>query len=334
MELKDIELCGTVLEIVYRNDNNGFTIIELQVMESNDADFISENSDLVTTVTGVIPGVNAGETLKVKGFWTNHPDYGLQFKAESFMVEMPASLNGMEKYLGSGLLPGIGAALAKRIITEFGESSFDIIEKEPEKLVKIKGISPKKAEVIHEAFIEQREVTNVVAFFSNLGVATSFALKIYRMYGSGSVGIIKENPYRLCDNIKGIGFKTADSVARAMGFVADSKERKLSAIRYVLNEYHGDGHTCIPFENLINATSELIKSDKLSIEKSLELLLTNGLLAEEVINGERMIYSLSFLRAEEGVALRILSLAGECDGWYEVFESEKKKIENKTASGG
>ena len=324
-----IELCGTVAEVMFRNENNGYTVLELHVIETDDKDFLDYTGDMMTTVTGIIPGVNPGETLKIKGKWIKHPDYGFQFKAESFLVEMPASTSGIEKYLASGLLPGIGAIMAKKIVTLFGDKTFEVIEKDPLRLTEIKGMSKKKAEVVHEAFIEQREVTEVVAFFTDYGIGTAFALKLYRLYGSNSIQIVRDNPYRLCDTIKGIGFKTADGVARAMGFSQESKERRHSAIRFVLNEHHGDGHTCLPYEMLVDATVELLRCKKTEIEEALEDLLEGGFLVMEELAGDRLVYTTSFLKAEESVAMRLLNLLEYHRAENEMFESEQRKIESE-----
>ena len=324
-----IELCGTVSDIMFRNDSNGYTILELNVVESDELNLVKFTDDMVTTVTGIIPGVNPGETLKIKGHWVNHPDYGFQFKAESFTVEMPVSTSGIEKYLASGLLPGIGVIMAKKIVNLYGEKTFEVLEKEHLLLTEIKGISKKKADAIHEAYIAQREVTEVVAYFTDFGIGTAFALKLYRLYGANSIQIVKENPYRLCDTIKGIGFKTADNVARMMGFSLDSKERKLSAIRFVLNEHHGDGHTCLPYEMLVDATVELLLCQKEEVEEALEYLLENGFLNLEVVLGVRLIYTPVFLKAEESIAKGLLKLLEEHRSESELFESEQRKIEGE-----
>lgn len=324
-----IELCGTVSEVMYKNENNGYTVLELHVIETDDKDFLNYTNDMVTTVTGIIPGINPGETLKIKGKWMNHPEYGFQFKAESFTVEMPASITGIEKYLGSGLLPGIGAIMAKKIVDLFGVKTFEILENDPMRLTELKGMSKKKAEAVHETFMEQREVTEVVAFFTDYGIGTAFALKIYRLYGANSIQVVRENPYRLCDSIKGIGFKTADTIARAMGFSQESSERRLSAIRYVLNEQHGDGHTCLPADMLVNATKELLHCKKEEIEESLDYLIMNGFLNLEDISGEKLVYTPAFLKAEESVAMRLLNLLEQHRSESEMFESEQRKIESE-----
>ena len=234
------EVIGIIEEVVFRNEDNGFTVMEIR----------SEAEGTTVTVVGNLPFAVEGERVKVTGQWTVHPDYGEQLKVETYETASPTSREGLERYLASGLIKGVGPSTAKSLVDHFGMDTLDIIQFNPERLTEIPGIGEKKAEAIAASFYEQKEVREVMLFLQTYGISTGFAVKIYNIYGDQTISIIKENPYRLAQDIVGIGFKTADRIARNMGVLFDSPYRVMAGTRYVLARAANNGHTYLPREEL------------------------------------------------------------------------------------
>ena len=227
---------GYIDHIIYQNRENGYAVIS----------FVEEKEELICV--GYFKNVEAGETLEIEGNYVEHPVYGLQMKAENFRVVPPDDIISMERYLSSGAIKGIGEALAKRIVKAFREDTFRIIEEEPERLSEIKGISERKAREIADQMIEKRDMREAFVLLQQYGISNTLAVKIYDRYGMGLYGIMKENPYRLAEDISGVGFKIADEIASKIGIHTDSDYRIRSGIMYVLLQGAGEGHTYLPFE--------------------------------------------------------------------------------------
>ncbi|SHI38468.1 SF1B family DNA helicase RecD2 [Lutispora thermophila] len=297
------EIQGMISEVVFRNEVNGYTVLELQ-------DDVEEN-----TVVGYFPYVNIGETIKAVGTWVEHPDYGRQFKMETYQVVTPATLNGIERYLSSGLIPGIGAATAKKMVEKFGLDTLDIIQYNPQRLTEIDGIGQKKAQKIYEAFQEQRELKDIMLFLESYNISPAYAVRIYKTYGANTIKVIRENPYNLADDVFGIGFKMADRIAQSMGIPLDSEYRIASGTRYVLSQFHNNGHSYIPQDKLIKTAAELLDVREEAVENMLMGLYIDRKIVVDDLDGVKAVYSIAFYKAEVGVARRLLALAQ-----YPVFE--------------
>lgn len=290
------EVQGTIQEVVFRNDQNGYTVLEL-----------AQEKELLTLV-GYFSFINIGETIKAYGKWVQHPDYGNQFKVETYASVTPATVNGIEKYLASGLIPGIGPHTAKRLVEKFGLDTLDIIQYNPDRLIEVEGIGQKKAEKIFEAFQEQKELKDIMMFLEQYGIGAAYAVRIYKTYGSNTINEIKENPYKLADDVFGIGFKMADRVALSMGISKASEYRIASGTRYVLNQYHASGHTYVPQDEIVRAAASLLEVDETSVEDTILKLFIEKKLVVENIGDIRAVYSMPFFKAESGTARRLMQL--------------------------
>ena len=209
------ELTGQIERVTYNDAESGYAVLRIAV---------KGYPDLVTAV-GTIASPAVGEVLNMRGVWMEHPRFGSQFKIIEYRSFAPSSVKGMEKYLGSGLIKGIGPSMAEKIVSKFGADAFDILDSHPERLLEIEGIGEKKAAAIHEAWLEQREMREVMLFLQSHGIGTGYALRVFKHYGSASVRVLEENPYRLAIDIFGIGFMTADKIASGMGFNRESPRR-------------------------------------------------------------------------------------------------------------
>ncbi len=226
------DLQGQIERITYTNDENGFTIAKLKVYGQRD----------LVTIVGNLMAPMPGEIIKMRGEWSNHPKYGEQFKIVHYKTTVPASVYGIEKYLGSGLIKGIGPVMAKRIVKRFGKKTLDVIEEEIEKLAEVDGIGKKRIQMVKKAWDDQKEIREVMLFLQTHGVSSGYATKIFKQYGDRSIQVVKENPYRLATDIFGIGFITADNIAEKLGFDKNSELRAEAGILYVLNQLSDDGH--------------------------------------------------------------------------------------------
>lgn len=292
-----ITIEGTIEEVIFRNESNGYTVA------------ILESTDDVATIVGYIPFVNIGETIKVEGEWMNHPNYGEQIKIENVSTVVPATLNGIEKYLSSGLIPYIGPKTAKKIVERFGMDSLDIIEFNPEKLKEIDGIGDKKVEKILEAFQEQRELRDIMVFLQQYDITPSYGVRIYKKYGNDTVKIISENPYKLSEDVFGIGFKTADKIAQNMGIAKDSPYRINAGIKFVLMDYAGRGHSFVPKSELLNKSEEMLEIEEDLLEESIRELAIRGDIQLENTEEEIIVYYMPFYRAETNVSRKIVELS-------------------------
>ena len=309
-----MKLEGYVERIVYRNEENGYTVFNL----------VSKGQEI--TVVGSFHYLGEGELLELMGNYTEHPLYGEQFQVESFEVKAPRDVTAIERYLGSGAVKGIGAALAARIVRRFGKETFSILEREPERLAEIKGISERKAREIGEQLEEKRELRQAMVFLQEYGISINLSVKIYQKYGEEIYRVIKENPYRLADEIEGIGFRTADEIAKRVGIREDSDFRIRSGILYALLQGAAEGHTCLPRSLLLFRTVELLGGVPLeAVEKHLMDLSIDRRLVQKQLLGpegkeEPFIYASSYYHGELAVAAMLHQLKLS----LEVAESEIK----------
>lgn len=283
---------GTVEEIVFRNDANGWTVASFRIDGSGR-----------TTAVGILPFLAAGEHVILDGELVEHRDYGEQIKVESYEISRPETKSGVEKYLGSGLIKGIGPATAKLIVKHFGVNTLDVLETEPHRLTEIPGIGPKKAAMIRESFAEQNEMRASLIFLQGAGLTPAMALKVYKAFGAQSETVLKKNPYRLADEIDGVGFTTADRIARGMGFTVENPERLKSGVQYVLSEAVGRmGHMYLPREELLSQAGSVLDVDPDLVEHTVRSLIIDKKLIEEKIEDTRCIYLPSLYKVEKETA--------------------------------
>ncbi len=249
-------LRGVVERITYHNEENGYTVAKLAPESGGRASF-GQSREI--PIVGNMAGVNVGESVELTGRWTMHAEYGKQFIVENLRPVLPATIKGIEKYLGSGLIKGVGPVTAKRIVKQFGVETLDIIEQAPERLIEAPGVGQKRVRLIMEAWLEQKAIKEVMLFLQSHGVSTSLATKIYKFYGDNSIATVKNDPYRLARDIFGIGFLTADKIAQSMGLAPDSPQRVAAGIAYALNQATDEGHVFLPTSELIKQAGELLE---------------------------------------------------------------------------
>ena len=294
-EREFVEYLRCVVErITYQNAENGYTVLKCAVKNYKD----------LVTVVGTMPDTHVGSVLSLEGFWKVDAKYGRQFSVEKFEETLPATVYGIEKYLGSGLIKGIGPKFARRIVEKFGEDTLDVIEENPNALIEVEGIGKVRVERIKTSWQEQKEIKNIMLFLQGHEVSTSHATKIFKAYGSESIQIVKENPYRLADDIWGIGFKTADSIAAKMGIEKDRFIRLRSGILYTLNKLSESGHCYAVREQLMEKAVQLLEVDAPELEITLDEMIRTG----DVIKEEEAIYLPPFYFSETGCAKSMLYL--------------------------
>lgn len=294
----DIErLDGTVEHIIYYNEENGYTICDMALAD-----------DEIITAVGLMPMLCEGDRLTVFGKWVNNPKYGRQFSVTQYERVMPADVSSILKYLSSRAIKGVGPKTAQRIVEEFGEDTFDVIENHPEWLANVKGISMKLALSISESFKEQAGVRSAMMFFRDyFGVAT--VLKIYKRFGTRAVDVAKQNPYRLCNEIDGIGFERADTMAESLGFLNDNFDRVMSGINYVLTKNEMmNGHVCLPLEKLCESSAELLGVDDSLTASAAEELLREGLLVSVIKDGQTLVYRRETYENEKYIAEKLVKI--------------------------
>ncbi|MGF7059774.1 SF1B family DNA helicase RecD2 [Brassicibacter mesophilus] len=292
-----VTLQGTVEEIIFQNESNGYTIA------------ILETEDDIVTIVGFIPILNLGETLRVQGEWTYHTNYGQQLKVETYATVVPSTFNGIVRYLSSGLIPGIGPKTAEKIVEKFGADSLDVLQYSPDKLKEVEGIGEKKAEKIAEAFVEQRELRDIMIFLQGYGISPNYGIRIYRKYGSETINKIKENPYRLSEDIVGIGFKMADKIAQSMGVDFRSNYRVNAGIKFKLMEFSAEGHTYMPKDELIEKTAQLLSVEKDLIENGVTSLALSQEIQLDRFDDELCVYYMPFFIAETNVSKKIIEIS-------------------------
>jgi exodeoxyribonuclease V alpha subunit len=297
---------GQIERITFSNEENGFTIAKLKTKGEKD----------LITIVGSLPGINPGEVLELLGEWSNHPRFGQQFKVVKFRSIMPATAAGIEKYLGSGLIKGIGPIMASRLVKKFGADTLEIIDTYPERLEEVEGIGKKRVQMIRNAWDAQKEIREVMVFLQGHGVSSTYAAKIYKQYGQSSIKVVRENPYRLAADIFGIGFKTADKIAGNLGIDRNSEIRAEAGILYVLYELSEEGHVYYPYEPLIEECRKILEVDKEIIVKGLARLFEEKKIVLEDLNdikeeftpNNKAVYLAGFYVAEQTIALRLKML--------------------------
>lgn len=306
------ELQCVVESIVFKNEENGYVVAITE----------DQNSKRIT-ITGCIPYIMEGQSLKVSGEWTVHPQFGQQFKVEKCDEILPNSLVGIEKYLASGVISGIGPVTAKKIVNKFGDKTLEILDNDVYKLREIEGIGDKKIELIYESYSQQREIRNIMIFLQTYGVTPNQCVKIYKKYKSKAIEVVKENPYILTDTINGIGFKTADKIARSLGIEANSPFRIQSGITYVVNEFCAMGNTYMPVEDLIKDSVKILQVRTEDIEKGMYECTLSQKLKVEIINDENCVYTMPYYYSELGVTRKIITLA------YDKYKEIEIDIDSK-----
>ena len=292
-----IKLRCVVEHITYQNHENGWSVMKVKV----------KGYDNLVTLTGSLLDVPVGSVLLVDGDWRVDPKYGQQFVAQSWTEVMPATLYGIEKYLGSGLVKGIGPVYAKAIVSRFGLETIDIIENDIERLLEVPRLGKKRMEKIRESWEKQKDIKEVMVFLQGHGVSTAFAAKIYRKYEKESIAKVKENPYQLADDIWGIGFKTADSIASKMGYEKNDPRRCRSGILYTLNELAEEGHVYAEPKQLVDAAVKLLEADESPVRQALASMIE----ANDIVSDNEVIYLPPFYHAENGSAKRLQSLLSD-----------------------
>lgn len=304
---------GYVDHIIYQNKDNGYAVLSMNVDDEEEI------------CVGIFRGVDNGENLEITGEYVEHPSYGFQFKANSFKVVETDDLLSMERYLGSGAIKGVGEALAKRIVKRFGKDTFRVIEEEPERLVEVKGISERIAQQITDQMIEKREIREAFLFLQKYGITNTLAVKIYEKYGMGMYGILKENPYRLAEDIQGVGFRLADEIAEKIGIHTDSDYRIRSGILYTLLQASLEGHMFLPMRVLVRRSADLLQVPEEAIRAQIQNLHMDHKVVVKKTTDEPEVYAFSYYYAELNCArmLRELNVLMES----ELLDSEEKRIE-------
>ena len=289
-----MKLRAVIERITYQNGENAYSILKARVKGYDD----------LVTLVGNMLDVTVGTVLVADGQWKVNRQYGSQFVVESYEEAMPATLFGLEKYLGSGLVKGIGPKFSKLIVAKFGMDTFDIIEKDCQRLGEVDGIGPKRIKKIHDSWMKQLDIKDVMVFLQGNGVSTAYAAKIYKAYGKESIDKVKQNPYCLADDIWGIGFKTADSIAAKMGYGKNDERRCRSGILYTLNQLANEGHVYANRDQLLEAGVKLLEADKASIESALDKMITD----EDLKTEDKAIYLPPFYFSEVGTANKLKAL--------------------------
>jgi len=297
---------ATLERITYANEDNGYIVAKVDT---------GRGGELVTVV-GSLLGARPGEALRLRGKWGSHPQYGRQFLVEDFTTVLPATVQGVRRYLGSGLIKGIGPKLADSIVDHFGVAALEVIETAPQRLVEVPGLGPKRTRLITVAWEEQKAIKEVMVFLQGIGVSTSLAVRIYKRYADASIGVVRAEPYRLAADVWGIGFKTADTIAQAVGIPHDSPQRVKAGLQFTLSEATSDGHCFLPEQDLINQAIKILQVDTgLVIDCLADLVTEQGVVRESIPDadtGERVVavFLVPFHRAEISLAGQLRALAG------------------------
>lgn len=292
------KICGTVDTIIFASQDNRFTVLKLLPEKLS--------TQITVTLNGIAPLI--GQLLEIEGEWVKHPKFGQQFKATTYKTVAPTEISGIEKFLASGAINGIGPAMAKKIVAEFGEKTLEVIAKSPNELLKIPGIGKKTAEKISTSYLEQSELTEIMVWLENHGISNTYAGKICAKYGSFAIDIMEKDIYRLFQDIEGIGFLTADKLAFNLGIQREDKRRIISGIDYALMQLCNNGHCCIPEMALVDKTAKILQVNNQIIFTILKERIDNGSLNTEVVGGETLIYPPYLYYAEKKVAMRLLQL--------------------------
>ena len=298
-------LAGLVDRVTFHNPENGFCVLRVKARGQRD----------LITVIGHAAMISAGEFVQASGSWINDRTHGVQFRASFLKATAPTTVEGIEKYLGSGMIRGIGPVYAKKLVRAFGEAVFDVIQQEPDRLREVTGIGPKRAERIIAGWAEQKVIREIMLFLNSNGVGTSRAVRIYKTYGADAVRLISENPYRLARDIRGIGFRTADQIAAKLGIEKTALIRVRAGISYSLAEAMDEGHCGLPVEELVPLTEKLLEVPAELVETALNLELEGGAVVADHLEGRRCVFLAALYRAEREIAEKLKTLAAEKPPW-------------------
>ncbi|BAL90838.1 putative exodeoxyribonuclease V [Actinoplanes missouriensis 431] len=295
---KSPHVLEAVLErLTYVNEETGYTVARVATGSGTD----------LLTVVGSLLGAQPGESLRLSGWWSSHPQYGRQFEVISYTTVLPATIQGIRRYLGSGLVKGIGPVFAERIVDHFGLDTLDVIEESPERLIEVPGLGPKRTAKITSAWAEQKAIKEVMVFLQGVGVSTSIAVRIYKKYGDSSIAVVKNSPYKLASDVWGIGFKTADTIAQAVGIPHDSPERVKAGLQYTLSQATDNGHCFLPADTLVSEAAKI-----LDVPEGLVPSCLTSLVEEEgVVREDDAVYLVPFHRAEQSLASSLLRLLSD-----------------------
>lgn len=288
---------GTVSDVIFTNDINGYTVARIKTEEFTEV------------ITGIMPGIATGENIEVEGEWNVHENYGRQFNVKSYQVVVPSTINGIVAFLSSGVIKGVGEKMAKRIVERFGIQTLEVLQKTPEKLLEIEGIGPKKLEPIIESYNENMGVKNIIIALSPFGISPKLSMKIFKKYGANSLEVVRNNPYRLIDDIVGIGFKMADEIAQNCGVEKDSRHRVEQGIIHILKNSINNGHTFLP-ENIVDSEAvKLLGLPMETIDESLYELALSRKVVLEKYGDINIVYLARYHRAELDVCMNLISLS-------------------------
>src|SRR5215207_5610798 len=313
-----------VLErITYANQESGYTVARVATDRSGD----------LLTVVGPLLGAQPGESLRLRGRWASHPQYGRQFQVEAYDTVLPATIQGIRRYLGSGLIKGIGPKMAERIVDHFGQATLEVIEQTPGRLVEVPGLGPKRTVMITTAWEEQKAIKEVMVFLQGMGVSTSLGVRIYKTYRDEAIQVVRREPYRLAGDVWGIGFKTADQLAQRLGIPHDSPQRVKAGLQFALSEASEDGHCYLPEIELVTKATGLLGVDAVLASRCLEeRIAEEGVIAEPLpAHGSpdaaaatgRAIWLVPFHRAEAALAgglLRLLEAPSDRLAWAQAVD--------------
>lgn len=314
------DITGILDSIVFKNEENGYTIAKLN------------NKNNQYTIVGILPYISEGREYKVVGQWVVHPKFGEQLKVESAEEILPSTEKGIEKYLSSGIIPGVGPVTAKKIVQYFGKDTLEVLDNNIERLKEINGIGDKKIELIIKKYSDQREIRNVMMFFQEYGITVNQCMKIYKKFGVIAIDVVRENPYVLTEEISGIGFKTADRIAMNLGIEKNSVFRIKTGIRYIINEFCLLGNTYIPLTKLIEKAKEILEVEENEINNAIYENVMEGKIKVEKIQDADVVFPIHYYYAELGVTKNIIQLSTanysnidiDCDKEIEEFEEEYK----------
>lgn len=312
---------GYIDHIIFRNEENGYTVLVMKEKERGEL-----------TCVGTFQYINQGELVEAEGSFTSHPVYGEQFQILFYETKVPEDAMAMERYLGSGAIKGVGAALASRIVRHFGEDTLRVVEEEPERLSEVRGISPRMAQEIGSQIAEKADMRKAMIFLQKYGISLNLGAKIFKKYGQSLYGVMQENPYKLAEDIEGIGFKIADEIAGRIGIHTDSDYRIRSGLLYTLSQSVADGHTYLPKEQLFLRAQELLGVDKAYMEKHLMDLAMDRKLVIKVQGEEQLVYGSQYYYLELNTARMLRELNVRCPENRELAEERIRLIEKATGT--
>ena len=300
-----IEVRGEIIEVIYKNETNGYTICNILTKDDEEI-----------TVVGFLPYIQVGEEIKINGNWVNHPDYGKQLKAETFEKFLPEGVPAIEKYLASGVIKGVGLVTARKLVTKFGENTIEVIKNTPERLTEVRGINMEKALSMSSTLNEQWDLWKLISFLGNYGIGNKNAVKLYKAFGVNSLDTIKSNPYVLLDVCNGISFKVADQIARNVGIDYNNETRICAGIKYVLSLASFEGHTNLPRNNIVEYLTEFLSVDPEAIDSAIAKMAIEG--KTRIYNNDK-IYLSSLFNAERNIALKLTQMT-EINSKFKVKE--------------